>query len=191
MAKKGTADSLKMGLTNVLIFLEARIKESVREKFRKTPKLSGAGAGIGAEGTLHSSWAHAVTQEKGANLSGFVGTWAKHARLQEKGGTITPKNAKALTIPFYEKTKGRNYPPAKDLWAQGLTFIMSKSGGKAGLIALKAKGAQGGKPKPIYALRKQVTIPATPYIAPVMLQFRYSIQKLIGDKIVEKFKGGG
>lgn len=74
--------------------------------------------------------------------------WSKepYARIQEKGGTIRPVNAKALTIPLVPRAKGvraRAFP--EPLHIAGRTL-------------------QNASGQAIYALAKQVTIPATRYL---------------------------
>lgn len=73
-----------------------------------------------------------------------------YARIHHEGGVIKPKNAKYLAIPITAQAKlykPRDYP--------GQTFIAK------GVIFLKV---DGGKPVPLYVLKKQVTIPARPYM---------------------------
>ena len=72
-----------------------------------------------------------------------------YARIHHEGGVIRPKNAKYLAIPLTAQAKvykPRDYP--------GETFIAK------GIIFLK----EGAQITPLYALKKQVTMPARPYM---------------------------
>jgi phage gpG-like protein len=72
-----------------------------------------------------------------------------YARIHHEGGVIRPKNAKYLAIPLTAKAKlsrPRDYP-VQTFLAKGVIFEKTD-----------------GKPIPIYALKKQVTIPARPYM---------------------------
>lgn len=75
----------------------------------------------------------------------------KYARIHEKGGNITPKKAKALTIPFRGvKGRARNYPG---------TFII-KAKGKAFLVRRAGKGLEW-----LYTLKQKVHIPARHWLS--------------------------
>ena len=72
-----------------------------------------------------------------------------YARIHHEGGIIHPRNAKYLAIPLTPKAKlsrPRDYP-APTFIAKGMIFEKTD-----------------GKPIPIYALKKQVEIPARPYM---------------------------
>ena len=74
-----------------------------------------------------------------------------YARIHHEGGTIRPKNAKYLAIPLTPSARlsaPRDYP--------GETFIAK------GIIFEKIAGSD--KIVPLYALKKQVEIPARPYM---------------------------
>jgi len=89
-----------------------------------------------------------------------VGSWGtKYAHILEKGGIIRPIRKQYLTIPF-PGVKGwaRNYPNA---------FVIKSKRGN--LLIVERKGKTGLKP--LYALKKQVKIPA----------FRW-LEKSLGDR---------
>ncbi len=184
--QKGTWDGLKKGVNLLLIFLEARVKEKIISTFRSTPKITGQVTGVRAEGRLRSSWAREVKIDKNS-VTGILGSSAKHARLMEKGGTIRPVHAKALTIPFLAATGGRIYPPAQDLRKQGLSILLKESG----IIALKdVKGKKSTEVKltPVYVLKQSAKIPARPYIEPVLREWSPRIVDLIGGEVTKQFK---
>jgi hypothetical protein len=116
---------------------------------------SGGGEGQlkGRTGELKRSWRFNTTGNTIKTLAGMVeSVGVKYARLHEYGGTITPKNAKWLTIPTdANKTKaGVTRMTARMVIQQGGFFAKN-------IIFLK----QGnGKPVPMFILVKRVTIPA-------------------------------
>jgi len=79
---------------------------------------------------------------------------SKYARILERGGTITPKRAKYLTVPF-PGVKGRasNYPRYSKATKRG-TFIM-KVRGKLFIVEKRARSL-----KFLFTLKKKVKIPA-------------------------------
>ena len=80
----------------------------------------------------------------------------KYARIQDKGGTIVPRTKQYLTIPI-GNVQGRasNYPDA--------FFIKSKAGN---LLLVERKGKGGIRP--LFVLKKQVTIPATGWFTDIV-----------------------
>lgn len=74
-----------------------------------------------------------------------------YARIQEEGGWIFPKKAKALTIPFPGvKGVAANYRPN--------SFIIKKqNGANVGMIAMLT--GKRGKLKPLFLLRRSVKLP--------------------------------
>ncbi len=72
----------------------------------------------------------------------------KYASILEKGGTIRPKKAKALTIPLPGvKGKASNFPDS---------FIIKSKAGNALIVQKKGKSGL----KPLFVLKKSVKIPA-------------------------------
>ena len=159
-----------------LIFLEARIKESIRKTFRKTSRLSGGKMGIAAQGRLSTDWSHHIENVFGT-LVGQVGTNVKHARIHEFGGVIKPTTTQALTIPM----TARAYPPAHELRDQKKTFVRNNT---VFLIQPKESGKQKWKLVPIYTLKKSVNMPKRPYVAPVLAQWGPKIKELFGDAYI-------
>jgi hypothetical protein len=75
----------------------------------------------------------------------------KYARIQDEGGIIKAKNIKYLTIPFPGvKGTSDNY--------RGNSFVFKS---KAGNLIIATKTGKGQKLKPLFLLKKQVTIPAS------------------------------
>ncbi len=170
-------------MNKCLIFLEARIKESIRAKLNRQPT-----------GRLSSDWSREVNftgSGKNMAMEGVVGTHVKYARIHEKGDMDhRPKTAQALTVPFFG-TAGQ-YPAAKTLYGQGKTFIAKSKSGARGIIFLSygfaggTKGWKGMKKAglpgiPIYVLAKSVKIPARPYIKPVLDSYNRQLVDMLGS----------
>jgi phage gpG-like protein len=84
-----------------------------------------------------------------------IGTSDKRARLLWHGGTVRPKRAKALAIPVDERI---NRAPRE----YENTFLLKTPAGKSVGIIMQKIGKR--KLKPLFVLRKQVTIPGWKYI---------------------------
>ena len=111
-------------------------------------------------GILSASITPAHTRE-----TAEAGTNLKYARLQQSGGTITPKIASALYIPASASTRTlmRRYgeTPGKCISAMkaaGYQIWKSKSG-----KALLAKNGKDGDIFTLFILKQSVTVPARPF----------------------------
>jgi phage gpG-like protein len=179
--KARSAAGMYQALQKALIFLEARIKESVRAKLNRNPT-----------GRLSSSWTHNISfsgSKGNMDMEGRVGTNVKYATTHEFGDPNRhASNVGALTIPF-PGTAGR-YPPARELWARGDTFMKRTKWGASGIIFIKQRGLKniGYKTKvpkgmtgiPIYILTKKVSIPKRSYIKPVLATYNKQLMDLLG-----------
>ena len=95
----------------------------------------------------------------------------KYARIQQEGGTITPKNAKALFIPAGPKTRtlmrsyGAHSPRSliSAMTADGYGFF---SAGKVYFAYKKSTGKTGkrGKEFALFIISRSVKIPARPFL---------------------------
>jgi hypothetical protein len=90
-----------------------------------------------------------------------------YARILEKGGTITPKNAKFLTIPL-PGVKGRasNYPDA---------FVIKSK--KGNLLLVQKKGRSGIVP--LFVLKKSVKIPDFWWLKGSMEEKRMTLDRML------------
>lgn len=103
----------------------------------------------------------------GQGMYGIIGSGvrgggrAKYAGIHETGGVITPKRAQALTIPLQaaKTASGAARMTARELFDSfpGMVFI------KRGII-FKKEGNQGPV-SAMFALKKQVRIPARKYLS--------------------------
>lgn len=133
----------------VLRFVSSWYTEHGRDLFVKPGPTHGAGrAESGWAKMIPSMWVFET------NDSGFTVTFADNGyglRMKLEGGTISAKNARALTIPMVPEAHGvrvRDYPGR-------LFSIKKKDGGKPGYLFEKT---QGGGIRAVYALRKSVQI---------------------------------
>ena len=109
------------------------------------------------------SFRHVVSSEEnpkvaiGTGLSGSIKT--VYADIQDRGGTIRPKNKQWLTVPL-PGVKGRaaNFPDA---------FIIKSKKGNLLIVQRSWKKVRGGENyqgaglQPLFVLKKEVTLPAT------------------------------
>jgi len=107
--------------------------------------------------------------------SGVAGKKAPpYARIHEKGGKITPKRAKALTIPLPGiKGVAANYPDA---------FIIKSKAGN--MLLVERKGEAGIRP--LFVLKKSVTIPARHWLSQSIAEMKPDLIKLLSPKEVVK-----
>ena len=93
-----------------------------------------------------------------------------YARILEKGGTITPKKAKWLTIPL-PGVKGRasNYPDS--------FVIKSKSGN---LLIVQKKGKSGIVP--LFVLKKKVKIPDFRWLTGSLEEKRSTLDRMMNAR---------
>lgn len=123
-----------------------QIQRRIREQ-RVTPHTRKAGVTLVERGLLQRS----IKSEPKGNrvVISAGGANVPYARIHHEGGIIRPKRAQYLTIPLTPKAKqftARDYP--------GETFI------RKGVIFAK----DGDDITPIYALKKEVRMPARPYM---------------------------
>lgn len=101
------------------------------------------------KGLLQNSFTFAFDRE-----SFTIGSPDIRVRAHQEGMTIVPKNAKSLAIPIDAPADMR---PRDYLLSLGeKNFFIQKKGDGTGIIFQKLPG---GKIKPLYALRKSVTMP--------------------------------
>ena len=124
----------------------------------------------------------------------------KYARIQQEGGTITPKNAKALFIPASAKTRtlmrsyGAHTPRSliSAMKADGYGFFTV---GKAFFASKKGKtlksgkeGKQGKEEFILFIMQKSVKIPARPFLFIDEKDNAY-LMKLIQEGVTNSLKG--
>jgi len=146
------------------------VKEEIRSKFHIRT------------GQLWRNIGWQITGEE--EMIGEIGTgvaWAKsvvYARIHELGGDITPKRAQALTIPMPGvKGVAKNYGKLFVLKKDGKCYLAKKEGS-----TLKSSFGKGTV-KILFFLTKQVSIPARPYMRPVLSRKESELRQAI-DQVV-------
>lgn len=124
------------------------------------------------KGTLAASVKHRLEKFGGLSLAGVVYSNLVYAAIHEFGGTVTPKDAKWLTIPF-EGVQGR----AMDY--QDTFFAKTASGN---LVLFQKRG---GEAIPLFLLVKKAEIPARPWLNPALENNREAVTTIIGDAVKE------
>jgi len=153
--------TIKNVLTDVLVndmLREAKINAKGRVLGRK----SGRGTGNLAREIFHKV-GETTTRIIGALFVDL--TRVPYARIHEKGGNITPKRAKKLTIPL----------PGVQGFARDFnnTFIQKSKKGNL-LIFQKLTGQDI---RPLFALVDRVRIPRRPYLEPAIRKHKNKLQK--------------
>jgi phage gpG-like protein len=136
----------------------------------------------------------------GSGLAGSIAshsgaTWAdastnkKQARILQEGGTIRPRNARALWIPAGPETRnlmtryGAQRPGEliRAMKADDYSFFMEKK-------LFMAKKGKRGKPFALFIIRSSVTIPARPFLY-IDSKDEAFLENLIRDGIMKELGG--
>ena len=127
-----------------------------------TQEVKGGGQTLRDRGDLAMS----ITPHSG-DLWADASTNLIYARIQQEGGTVTPKNAKALWIPASARVRTlmRSYGQSTP---RGLIAVMEADGykffkPKSSKIYWAKKGKRG-KEFPLFIIRKSVKIPPRPFL---------------------------
>jgi len=150
----------EMGYTilTVTLIVEAAAKEKIHRNFK----------GIG---TLAASVTHQILKVAGLAVTGVVGTNLVYAAIHEFGGTITPKNADWLTIPFADvQGRAKDYTNTFFAWSKNHNLILFQRTGK-------------GEAKPLFVLVKKTEIPARPYLNPALTENKELIVQRVGESL--------
>ena len=132
-------------LLSLAISIQNRIKKRIREN-RITPKTKKDGGTTLVESSrLVNSIRHRISGD-----TIYIGTNLEYARIHHEGGIIRPKRKKYLAIPLCAVARVNRPEDFTD------TFIAK------GVIFQKTEGQK--KPVALYALKKQVEIPARPFM---------------------------
>ncbi len=107
--------------------------------------------------------------------SGVAGKKAPpYAGINEKGGTIRPKKAKALKVPLPGiKGVAANYPDAFIIKSKKGNTLLVESRGKKGL-------------RPLFVLKKSVKIPARHWLSQSKNEMKPDLQKLMRPQEIVK-----
>lgn len=145
--------------------------------------LTGANPGAVQQG---SGSLNAATKD-----SGVVGSTLPYAALHNFGGTITPKQAKALALPATREARQAGSPRN---FSRKLFFVPARSGNAIGWLAERIKkarkGEKAGEIRRHYLLKASVTIPARRFM-PTEQQFAPEGLKVTEQYLREISMDGG
>lgn len=147
-------------------------------RYIRNNKLRGGKPLRSRSNALRNSFGYTI-EGKGDNVIGRVGSRLPYSAVHETGKTIKSKPGRSLVVPQKAALTGTGQlrkPPKQ--WDN--TFV--------------AKGTifqrKGKKIIPLFLLRKQVVIPARPYIGPAIEETRNRIIDIIGETITTAVKVG-
>ena len=156
-------------LNAVGIIVSRDIKARIRSGKVMPPSRKGGGTTLVKSAKLVNSIKRRVVGEQVT-----IGTNVNYAKIHHEGGIIRPRNAKYLAIPLTKKAavkRPRDYQN---------TFIQK------GVIFRKLRD---GSIEALYALKRQVEMPARPYMF-IDNQTQESIRQLVIDYIAKQTKRG-
>jgi phage gpG-like protein len=133
-------------------------------------------------GTLRASYSSRVFNVS-SGVRGVVGSPVQYAAIHEHGGRITPKRARALTVPIAPETKRRK---ASDF--PGM-FVWKHHEGEGG--AYLVLPTPGGGFKLMFQLRRSVFIPPRRYVSQALRTTGPKVVALVGNKIGQTVQGRG
>jgi len=134
----------------------------------------------GRGGLGRSFKATMLQSERGSLRSGALSDLV-YARIQDKGGTITPRRRKALAVPVSPVAKKmRNHGYSAGDWPRDKLAMVWPKGKRYGLLV----EARRRKTIVHYVLKKSVKLPATHYIDKAREQVEPKISELFEDRLV-------
>jgi hypothetical protein len=113
-------------------------------------------------GTLSRSF-EVTIKGRGKEFAVEVSSDLPYAKIQEFGGTITPKQGRFLTIPLNRQAKNRRARTIPNLHKRGKSLWLGDT--------------------PMYALARSVRIPAKGYLHKAMANSRAKLRILLGDAV--------
>ena len=103
-----------------------------------------------------------------------------YAAIQEMGGDIVPKDAKALAVPVHPDAKAALIPEGSSIKDVFPDLIYIERNGQAPLLVREAgRGLNHGRFDIMYVLVQKVTIPAQPYLRPAIFENQKQILDLM------------
>ena len=136
-----------------------------------------------SRGKLAQSWQIGAIEVHGlTDVRGPVGSNLAYAAIHETGGTIRPRNARALTIPISPlaaRKRARDFPGA---------FILQARDGNA-FIALRTGGARSARIDLLYLLKRQVTLRARRYVSNALKDVEPQLEPILGRAITAAIAG--
>lgn len=169
--------------TPLLEDLDASLLDTVKRGALKSAELT---AGVlrreimqtypNGRGGLARSYRPSLVAVSGKKVVTGVFSDLVYAGIQNRGGVVTPRNAKALAIPLNKSIPVGKWPRH---FARGeLFFVKSKRGNS---LLARTKGKDGIEP--MFLLRKSVTIRGTNYLGRASKKASPLIEKEMGSAV--------
>ncbi|HUY27222.1 MAG TPA: hypothetical protein VMV27_07345 [Candidatus Binataceae bacterium] len=104
-----------------------------------------------------------------------------YARMQEYGGTVTPKNSRFLTIPL----DAAKTPMGVGRWSARTIIADPSAGGYTGTFFKKGVlfGKRGHEVVPLFALKSSVAIPGRAFMRPALTRMRPIIYDRLSEAV--------
>lgn len=158
-AKIEGTEEIKQQLASLPSYLFPRVKQAFQTAIFELNALMVSRTSGGAlkrrSGTLSRNFIPKVGGSSLSTLFAQISNDTPYAAMHEYGGTIRPVKAKWLTIPLpkNQTASGVMRKSARRLFSEGNAFIAKG-------VIFENRGGKNSKPVPMFALKKQVTIPA-------------------------------
>lgn len=188
-------DACNRGLTSAAITLSGHMRSGMSKGSRFSSSPPGSPPNVQRGGLRRG-----ITHTPGVNLRSSAGASASipYAMIQERGGTIRPRNSKYLPVPINIAAKrllelhgmrtqtlggGSGFVRTGGLRRLNLQFIRSKSG-QAMLVGRRPKsvrwsvgggGFLGVRELPAFVLKRSIRIPPRPWAVPALTRNKANI----------------
>ena len=173
--KRSIFDHLRRTLQPVVARAGVLVQTELKRMVNRSGSPSSPGTPPGKDtGTLGRSIQ--VDASKITSLRVRIGTNLPYGRIQEFGGVIRPKKVQRLPVPLNREAK--LLQRRGSLRSANLTLIPRR--GKDSLLVRKTKG---GGIKPLFILKKSVTLPARPWVRPTRVRVAPRVLKLISQGV--------
>jgi hypothetical protein len=133
-------------------------------------------------GRLARSWRERLVVAEDQQATAEAYSDLAYARIQDEGGTITPRVRKYLAIPLIRMPVGK-WP--RDWPAGALSFVPTRRGG---VLVRRAKKGRG---EAVYALVRSVRIPAKRYVEKAVRKAEPEIPAIMDAAIQGELARGG
>jgi hypothetical protein len=158
----GMDTALFNGIRRGSLIMERAVKQQITTQF-----------GGGKEWRASFTSAAAIS---GNTIVGLVGSPHPASRIQELGGTIRPKNARALAIPMSKVAKRHRPRDFAD------AFVLKASGGRAFLVRSRGLRGRGGL-EFLYVLARKATLKPSHYLTNAQRKGEPQVVALVGGRI--------
>jgi phage gpG-like protein len=129
-------------------------------------------------------------QETDTSIAGIVGTNTIYARIQELGGTVTPKNARSLAIPLDAvlTANGVARYTAREIFDAPSEGGFSRVFTHNGIIFGATGKGKNEEWTPLFVLKGSVTIPAHNYMARALASLHDAMQEEMKSALTQAVK---